>query len=284
MYNYLLARSVAILVLNLSLASLLIADPQVDRGRDAANRGDFKTARKIWEVLADNGNSEAAYNLGRMYARGDGTSRDFKKARNYFERASGYGNHAAMVKLAKMYMFGDGVAKDTDRATELLTRAVAAGDTEAPAVLAQLSGHTSTDLAYGSTDQAGQNQKKSVQAAFANSNDSFRIEDRLKNADKPTEETTNVDGDSEQHPDDSGSTASNTNSVTDENTFNNNTEESPPSPSVDERENNQGNGSDSQFSGNQFGQPDPSSGIGATTNGFADAVQQLGRIAASGIK
>lgn len=84
----------------------------VENGRAAANRGDFKTAMKEWKPLAEDGNSEAQYNLGRLYARGDGVKQDFKIAFRWFELAALQGHPKAQLALALMYERGDGVKKD----------------------------------------------------------------------------------------------------------------------------------------------------------------------------
>jgi hypothetical protein len=88
----------------------------LERGRAAANRGDFLSARREWEPLAARGNAQASFNLGRLYARGDGVARDFRRAFSYFEGAARLGHREAASKLAIMYQNGDGVRVSTEQA------------------------------------------------------------------------------------------------------------------------------------------------------------------------
>ena len=62
---------------------LMVVPPalaDVEAGRDAANKGDFETALSEWRPLAEAGDPEAEYLLGRLYANGDGVPRNFKQA------------------------------------------------------------------------------------------------------------------------------------------------------------------------------------------------------------
>ena len=46
------------------------------KGVEAYNKGDFATALKEWTPLAEQGNVKAQYNLGLMYALGEGVIQD----------------------------------------------------------------------------------------------------------------------------------------------------------------------------------------------------------------
>ncbi|MDP6230648.1 MAG: hypothetical protein QF913_00560 [Nitrospinaceae bacterium] len=50
----------------------------------AAQRGDYKTAYELWLSLAEQGNVDAQYNLGQMYAEGRGFRRVTRKQSNGF--------------------------------------------------------------------------------------------------------------------------------------------------------------------------------------------------------
>lgn len=108
-------------------------------GADAANRGNFKEARQIWENLAPTGDSNAIYSLGRIYARGDGVSRDFSKARHYFEDAAKLKHPGALYGLGLMYLRGDGVAKNKTLGTQYIERAAAMGHKPAQDMLLNIS-------------------------------------------------------------------------------------------------------------------------------------------------
>ena len=121
--------------ISLALIALIVSCPVLaqnyEEGRNAANRGDFTLAYQIWAPLAESGNGDAAFGLGRMYARGDGVPQDFTKARELFTKAAEQGNLRAKTALGKQYEFGDGVAKDLEQARKWFSEAAAAGEAEA---------------------------------------------------------------------------------------------------------------------------------------------------------
>ena len=43
-----------------------------EKGLDTAKRGDYATALREWKPLAEQGDADAQYNLGLMYANGHG--------------------------------------------------------------------------------------------------------------------------------------------------------------------------------------------------------------------
>ena len=120
-------RLAALVLLVLTFGTTALADDRFETARAAANKGRFKEARVIWEELSAAGNVEATYNLGRMYARGDGVPRDFGRARDYFEEASDAGHVEATARLGAMYLHGDGVRKNQSRAFALLRKASDSG-------------------------------------------------------------------------------------------------------------------------------------------------------------
>lgn len=103
--------------MKISLVALMLATPvslgvalaDVEAGRDAANRGDYSKAIAEWKPLAQAGDSEAQYLMGRLYANGDGVSRNYKEAFRWFEKAGRQGHKKAQGALSKMYKYGDGV-------------------------------------------------------------------------------------------------------------------------------------------------------------------------------
>ncbi|MBX7137234.1 MAG: sel1 repeat family protein [Oligoflexia bacterium] len=111
-----------------------------ERGRAAANRSDYASAREIWEPLAISGYAKAQTALGRMYARGDGVKKNFATARAWFEKASEQNDSNALLMLGKLYMNGDGVLRDTSRAADYFRRAAALGNSEADTLLRNLRG------------------------------------------------------------------------------------------------------------------------------------------------
>jgi len=62
-------------------------DPRVREGFEAYKAGDFKKAYDIWLPLADAGNAEAQFRVGRLYRRGEGVPKISSKAASYWEKA-----------------------------------------------------------------------------------------------------------------------------------------------------------------------------------------------------
>ena len=65
------------------------------KGLTAAQSGDFATALREWTPLAEQGNADAQYNLGLMYANGDGVLQDYVYAHMWFNIAASSGHKNA---------------------------------------------------------------------------------------------------------------------------------------------------------------------------------------------
>jgi TPR repeat protein len=68
----------------------------------AIDQKNFTRAREIYESLAEKGDVKAQYNLGLMYASGDGVAYDAAKAASYFKKAAEQGYPDAQYTLAVM--------------------------------------------------------------------------------------------------------------------------------------------------------------------------------------
>ena len=68
-------------------------------GVDAYKRQDYKTAYKLFLQLAEQGRASAQYNLGVMYAQGQGVPQDYKEAIKYFRFSAEQGNADAQMVL-----------------------------------------------------------------------------------------------------------------------------------------------------------------------------------------
>ena len=99
------------LVLSLSLAAPVTAGPFED-GFAAAERGDYATAFKLWRPLADQGDASAQFNLGIMYAQGEGVPQDYVQAHKWYRKAADQGDADAQFNLGIMYAQGEGVPQD----------------------------------------------------------------------------------------------------------------------------------------------------------------------------
>ncbi|MAA50667.1 MAG: hypothetical protein CMP83_10900, partial [Gammaproteobacteria bacterium] len=63
-----------------------------DKGLKEFNKGNYELALDIWKPLANEGVSNAQYNVGLMHHNGLGTKQDFKKAYKWLLKSSEQGN------------------------------------------------------------------------------------------------------------------------------------------------------------------------------------------------
>ena len=73
------------------------AAAQYDAALFAFNRGDYATAARQFKSAARDGDSDAQYWLGRIYADGLGRPRDPVTAYGWFDRAAAQGHHDAAI-------------------------------------------------------------------------------------------------------------------------------------------------------------------------------------------
>ena len=99
-------------------------EPAID-GTEAYQRGDYETARRLFQDLAEDGNAAAQYNLGVMYENGDGVAVDSATAAQWYRRAAGQGYRNAQHNLALMYLNGTGVRRNYALAFDMFRRAAA---------------------------------------------------------------------------------------------------------------------------------------------------------------
>ncbi len=57
-------------------------------GVDAYNRGDYATALREMQLLAEQGNASAQFNLGFMYNKGQGVPQDYTEAVKWYRLAA----------------------------------------------------------------------------------------------------------------------------------------------------------------------------------------------------
>jgi uncharacterized protein len=89
---------------------------------------DFAQNIKLFRPLAEKGNAIAQYNLGVMYASGQGVRRDYRQGLKWYRLAAAQGNALAQNNLGLMYAKGQGVKPDKLRAHMWLSLAAAQGE------------------------------------------------------------------------------------------------------------------------------------------------------------
>ena len=99
-----------------------------EEGMAAVERGDNETAYRLWKPLAEQGVSEAQYNIGFMYFKGWGVQQNYAEAAQWFGRAAEQGNADAQFFLGLSYSAGRGVQQDPERAVYWYRKAAEQGD------------------------------------------------------------------------------------------------------------------------------------------------------------
>ena len=113
------------LIMCILTVGLTRADYQA--GLDAYERGDYETALQEFQPLAESGNPQAQFYLGRMYARGDGVPQDDEKAAKLYKKAAEGGDTIAQFVLGIWYEKGRGVPKDKGEAVKWYCKAAQQG-------------------------------------------------------------------------------------------------------------------------------------------------------------
>jgi TPR repeat protein len=117
----------------LSLAAPAMADPEKDAqdAYAADQKGDFATAKKLYESAAAGGMPYAMYNLGIMYFEGKGVDRSYVNAMKWHKQAADKGYPQAQFAVGTMYEQAQGVKKDIAEAAKWYTMAADQGLTQA---------------------------------------------------------------------------------------------------------------------------------------------------------
>ena len=89
-----------------------IARAGFEEGEAAYHAGDYKKALAEFRPLADQGNADAQFNLGEMYAYGHGVPQDYKEAVSWYRRAAERGHIRAQKNLGIIYAYGLEVPQD----------------------------------------------------------------------------------------------------------------------------------------------------------------------------
>jgi len=98
-------------------AKASLSSPKVSadyqRGLDAYSSGDYATALREFEPLAEQGDADAQYNLGFMYDKGKGVLQDYKTAVKWYRLSAEQGDALAQKKLSILMQRKKAAAKKT---------------------------------------------------------------------------------------------------------------------------------------------------------------------------
>ena len=97
----------------------------------AADRGDYSTALRIWQPLAQKGDASAQANLGYMYENGHGVTRNFQQAVAWYRKSAEQGHAKGQLNLGYMYESGQGVPQDYQQAVGWYRKASQQGHPQA---------------------------------------------------------------------------------------------------------------------------------------------------------
>src|SRR5665811_1932057 len=104
-------HALAAILLMLSLAAPVVAGPFEDAVA-AYGRGDYATALRLFQPLADKGDAVAQLNVGVMYAFGVGVPQNDTEAVKWFRLVADQGRANAQDILGTSYAHGQGVPQD----------------------------------------------------------------------------------------------------------------------------------------------------------------------------
>jgi TPR repeat protein len=121
-----------LLILSLP-ASLFAAGADFATGLTAYQKGDYAGAVKEWRPLAEQGVAEAQFNLGLLYADGQGVPLDPGQAASWFEKAAEQDYGKAQLNLGALYSSGKGVKRDYMQAYKWFNICAAKGDSKCAA-------------------------------------------------------------------------------------------------------------------------------------------------------
>lgn len=100
---------------------------QLENGQAAYARGDYQSALKLWQPLADKGDAEAQLEIGDLYLGTPTTKRDYVVAVNWFRKAAEQGNANAQLNMGIAYERGLGVPQNDKTSAEWYRKAAKQG-------------------------------------------------------------------------------------------------------------------------------------------------------------
>ena len=109
-----------------ALGAPAAAGPLED-ANDAYREKAYAKAAELWRPLAENGDAEAQYSLGTLYAEGKGVEQNDATAFLWFQRAANQGVAAAQYNVGASYATGAGIAKSDVDAARWFRRAADQG-------------------------------------------------------------------------------------------------------------------------------------------------------------
>jgi hypothetical protein len=136
MRRSIMKRWLITVLLALTLAAPAWAD--FEAAVAAHSAGNYEKALREFKLLADQGSAGAQFNLGVMYAKGQGVAQDFGEALRWFRKAAAQGDVDAQFNLGVAYAEGKGVKTDYTEALKCYQKAASQGSASAQMNLGML--------------------------------------------------------------------------------------------------------------------------------------------------
>lgn len=120
-----LNEALAVLLLVCAMPAWADNKAQLQQGVTAYEAGNYAQAFRLWQPFAQqgNGNTGAQYNLGLMYAQGQGVAQDYQQAKAWWQKAANQGDAKAQYNLGVIYAKGRGVVQDDKQAVSWFQKA-----------------------------------------------------------------------------------------------------------------------------------------------------------------
>lgn len=100
----------------------------VEKAKSYFNAGNYSQAMVYFKQAAEQGDAEAQFEVGRMYAEGIGRKKDCYEAVEWYQMAVKQNNANAKAWLSDLYIIGCGVELDYDKALKLIRESVSQGN------------------------------------------------------------------------------------------------------------------------------------------------------------
>lgn len=109
-----------------------------DKGLESMNNGDYAIAYCLWQPLAQLGHPDAQYNIGWLFANGNGLRVDVKKAVQWWKKAAENGYLDAQFAIGLAYTTGEGIKADTNKAFKWFLKAALSGHEDSKDIVKRL--------------------------------------------------------------------------------------------------------------------------------------------------